>query len=137
MILVDTSVLIDFLNGTDHEKTRLFDRVINSGIRFGISAYTYQEVLQGARNETEYSQLQDYLSTQKIYFLPENIHTYTSAAKIFFELRRRGITIRSSIDVLIALTAIQHNLFLLHNDKDFAMMATGLEKLRILEKIAF
>jgi len=70
MILVDTSVLIDFLKGQTNEKIQLFDEILSRNIDFGFSSYTFQEVLQGAQNEKEYEQLHDYLSTQIIYFLP-------------------------------------------------------------------
>ncbi|WP_061214633.1 type II toxin-antitoxin system VapC family toxin [Syntrophomonas wolfei] len=135
MILVDTSVLIGFLKGQINEKIQLFDQVLSRNIDFGFSSYTFQEVLQGARNEKEYKQLRDYLSTQIIYFLPEKTATYEKAARLYFDLRRKGITPRSTIDVLIALTAIENNLLLLHNDRDFDLMAGQLETLNILKMI--
>ena len=73
MILVDTSVLIDYLKGKANIKTDLFEWILTRKLPFGIASYTYQEVLQGARDEKEYLKMQDYLSTQKIYFLPEDI----------------------------------------------------------------
>jgi predicted nucleic acid-binding protein len=45
--------------------------------------------------------------------------SYASAAKIYFKCRKKGITISSTIDCLIAQSAIENNLFLLHNDSDF------------------
>ncbi len=135
MILVDTSVLIDFLKGQTNEKIQLFDEILSRNIDFGFSSYTFQEVLQGAQNEKEYEQLHDYLSTQIIYFLPEETATYEKAARFYFDLRRKGITPRSTIDVLIALTAIENNLLLLHNDRDFDLMAKQVETLNILKAI--
>lgn len=122
MILVDTSILVDFFRGAENEKVTTFMLVLNRKIPFGISPYTYQELLQGAKNEHEFKRLREYLSTQRFYFLPEHIKAYEEAARIFYDLRRQGITVRSTIDVLIALTAIKHGLFLLHNDKDFDHM---------------
>ena len=133
MVLVDTSVIIDFLKGAENAKTALFGRVMARKIPFGIASYTYQEVLQGARNEREYGILSEYLSSQKIYFLPEDIESYDAAASMFFGLRRRGITPRSSIDILIALIAVENDLFLLHNDKDFDALAEHVPGLNILE----
>lgn len=135
MILVDTSVLIDFLKGQTNEKIQLFDEILSRNIDFGFSCFTFQEILQGARNEKEYEQLHDYLSTQIIYFLPEETATYEKAARLYFDLRRKGITPRSTIDVLIALTAIENNLLLLHNDRDFDLMAKQVETLNILKVI--
>lgn len=135
MILVDTSVLIGFLNGQTNEKIQLFDRVLSRDIDFGFSCYTFQEILQGARNEKEYEQLYEYLSTQIIYFLPDETATYKKAARLYFDLRRKGVTPRSTIDVLIALTAIENKLMLLHNDRDFDLMAEHIEALNILKVI--
>lgn len=132
MILVDTSVLIGYLKGQDDARTLLFDELQTRKIPFGISPYTLQEVLQGARNEEDYQRLWEYLSTQIIYFLPEEISTYEKAARLYFDLRRKGLTPRSTIDILIALTALEHNLMLLHNDRDFDLMAEQMEELKIL-----
>ena len=131
MILVDTSVLIGFLKGHTDYKSQLFEEVLARDIPYGISAYTYQEVLQGARDEKEYTQLRDYLSTQTIYFLPEKAFAYEQAARLYFDLRRQGVTPRGTIDVLIALTAMANHLLLLHNDHDFDVMAEKVDALKI------
>ncbi|EEG77888.1 type II toxin-antitoxin system VapC family toxin [Dethiobacter alkaliphilus] len=119
MVLVDTSVLISFLKGQADEKVELFKDVLSRDIPFGISSYTYQEVLQGARNEAEFNTLKEYLATQQIYYLKPEVSTYEKAARIYFDLRRKEVTTRSTIDILIALTAIENKLALLHNDNDF------------------
>jgi predicted nucleic acid-binding protein len=51
---------------------------------------------------------------------------------LYFTLRRKGITPRSTIDMLIALTAIEFNLLLLHDDRDFDVMAEHIPELNIL-----
>ncbi len=135
MILVDTSVLIGFLKGQVDNKTELFQEILSRDIPFGISSYTYQEVLQGARNEAEFETLKDYLSTQHIYYLEPEAATYEKAARLYFNLRRKGVTPRSTLDMLIALTAIEKNLALIHNDSDFDMMADYLPELRILHDL--
>jgi len=68
MVLVDTSVLIGYLKGQTDNKTELLKDVLTRELPFGISSYTYQEVLQGARNEKEFETLKEYLSTQKSIF---------------------------------------------------------------------
>jgi predicted nucleic acid-binding protein len=128
MYLVDTSVLIDFLKGVDTVKSRKFEEILQVQIPFAISVFTYQEVLQGARDTKEYDKLNNYLSTQNIIY-PEK-DCYEKAAKLFFTCRKSGITIRSTIDTLIATTAIKNNLILLHSDKDFDNMA-GVVGLRV------
>ncbi|MDR1045921.1 MAG: PIN domain-containing protein [Candidatus Adiutrix sp.] len=132
MILVDTSVLIEFFKGRRNLKTDLFDEVIARDIPFGISAFSYQELLQGARDEREYKRLREYLSTQVIYYPPEGPDIYEKAARLFFDLRRRGVTVRGSIDLLIALTAMENKLILLHNDRDFDAVAAKTPDLKIL-----
>ncbi len=51
MILVDTSVLIDYLKGNSNEPTELLDTIIENGLSFGICNFVYQEVLQGVKTE--------------------------------------------------------------------------------------
>ena len=120
MYLVDTSVLIDFLKGTDTPQSKKFESILQHKIPFSISAFTYQEVLQGARDIKEYDKLNSYLSTQKIIYPTQT--SYEEAAKLFYTCRKAGITIRSTIDTLIATAAIENNLILLHSDKDFDNM---------------
>jgi predicted nucleic acid-binding protein len=129
-------VLIDFLKGKENQKTDLFETALKGKLPFGIAAYTYQEILQGARNEHEYKKLKEYLSTQTIYFLPEETKVYEEAAYMYFNLRRQGITPRSTTDMLIALIAIKNDLWLLHSDKDFDELALKLGKLKILNHLA-
>jgi len=128
MYLVDTSVLIDFIKGTETVQSKKFEMILQEQVPFSISAFTYQEVLQGAKNEKEYDRLNDYLSTQKIIYPSKE--SYEQAAKLFFICRKSGITIRSTIDLLIAVTAIENNFILLHSDRDFNNML-GVCELRV------
>ncbi len=134
MILVDTSVLIDFFKGNSNTAVQLFRKVIQQEIPFGISSIIYQEILQGAKTEHEYKILKDYLGSQH-FFNPENErNSYSDAASIYFKCRKNGITIRSTIDCLIAQVAIECDLYLLHNDKDFSRMSDIVD-LKIFEGI--
>jgi len=56
---------------------------------------------------------------------------------MFFDLRRKGSTPRSTIDILIALTAIEYNLILLHNDNDFDFMSKHIPDLEIMTRMAY
>jgi predicted nucleic acid-binding protein len=123
MILVDTSVLIDFLKGLHNEGSWKLKTIIKQGLPFGINSFILQEVLQGAASVKEFSLLKRYLSTQHFYHLKDPIDSYTHAARLYMECRRKGITVRSTIDCLIAQTALEHDLLLLHNDSDFVSMA--------------
>ena len=131
MILVDTSVLIDMFKGNNNAKQVLFRKIVEDNIEWGISVFTYQELLQGAKNDKEYELLVLYLNTQKIYLPVSSRHFYTDTATLYYKLRRKGITIRSTIDMLIAQTAITYKLQLLHNDRDFDYMAEHIIELQI------
>ncbi len=123
MILVDTSVLIDLFKGKNNSSVRLFRDAIHHGVDFGITSAIYQEILQGARTRKEYALLDEYLRTQRFFHPKHQITSYAGAADIYFSCRREGITIRSTIDCLIAQIVLEHGLFLLHKDKDFTAMA--------------
>ena len=123
MILVDTSVLIDLFKGNENEAVVSLRDIIRQQRPFGITSVIYQEVLQGAKTKKEYISLKEYLSTQRFFHPKDPLASYAEAANIFFSCRRKGVTIRSTIDCLIAQIAIEHELLLLHNDKDFTAMA--------------
>jgi hypothetical protein len=122
MILVDTSVLIDFFKGSKNEATSRFKLVLQQGLNFGITSHILQEVLQGAKSEKQYSLLRRYLETQRFFQPKDPISSFAEAASIFFRCRKRGLTIRSTIDCLIAQIALEHDLLLLHSDQDFHLM---------------
>jgi len=123
MILVDTSVLIHFFKGVDSESSQRLRMVLQRGIPFGINSLIFQEVLQGAGSEKEYFTLKKYLETQRFYHLKDPIESFAKAAKIYVDCRKKGITIRSTIDCLIAQTVLENDLLLLHEDSDFDLMA--------------
>ena len=123
MIRVDTSVLIHFFRGVDSEGSKKVTGALQTKIPFGINSLIFQEVLQGAGSEKEYLVLKGYLETQRFYHLKDPIESFAKAAKIYLDCRKRGITIRSTIDCLIAQTALENDLFLLHEDNDFELMA--------------
>jgi predicted nucleic acid-binding protein len=123
VILVDTSVLIDFLKGTVTEGSQKLEYVLRQKLPFGISPFTMQEVLQGAATEKEFGLLKAYLSSQQIYHLKDNTESLVKAAKICMDCRKKGIAVRSTIDCIIAQTAIERNVMLLHSDDDFVAMA--------------
>jgi hypothetical protein len=124
MILVDTSVLVDFFRGTKSEAGQKFKLVLQRAVPFGITSLIYKELLQGARSEKEYRLLRKYLETQRFFHPKELVDSYARAARIYFDCRRKGVTVRSTIDCLIAQTAMDHDLLLLHNDNDFDAMAS-------------
>jgi len=134
MILVDSSVLIRALGGRqDSTAVEFFSQVIAEQIPFAICPFVYQEVLQGTGDEVTYRRVKNYLDTQECLWLPPTLETHAKAAKIYWDLRRQGVTVRSTIDVLIALTALHHGALLLHDDRDFDQMSAHIPDLRICE----
>ena len=119
MVLVDTSVIIGYLQGDENDAILRFQYILDNNIPLGINSVIYQEVLQGVKTEKDFDKTKKYLDTQRFYTLKDERESYASAAKIYFKCRKKGITLGSTIDCLIAQTAIENNLILLHNDSDF------------------
>jgi len=120
MILVDTSVWVKVLRDRKGRVVQAFRERIGTEICV-FSRFTQLELLQGARDEREWRQLDDYLSTQ--YYLEPTENTWREAARIYFELRRKGITLSSPVDCCIAQIAMESRALLLHLDHDFESIA--------------
>ena len=123
MFLVDTSVWIDLFRQHDTGPVRMLRGLFEQRLPYGITGVIYQEVLQGARGNRDFDKLRDYLGTQRFYHPKESVWSYAEAARLYAHCRRQGITIRSTIDCLIARIAIEHELTLLHSDKDYICLA--------------
>jgi len=120
MILVDTSVWIEVLRDKTGKTVREFRKRI--GIENCVFCrFTQLELLQGAKDEMEWKRLDDYLSTQ--FYIEATEKTWREAARTYFELRRKGITLSSSVDCCIAQIAIESKVLLLHRDEDFERIA--------------
>ena len=117
--IFDTTVWIDFINGVEDDRTILLENYIkNASSNLYLTPTILQEILQGLRTE------QDFLKTKNIL---ESFNILDSdwqdrsieASKLYFELRKKGVTIRKSTDCLIAAVAICYDFLLVHNDNDF------------------
>lgn len=122
MYLVDTSVWVDFFREKQTAAVLAFEEILDAEISYGITGVIYQEILQGAGSLQDYEQLNEYLSSLYFFHPRPALLSYRAAAKIYFDCRRQGITIRSSIDCLIAQIALENKLILLHDDRDFIAM---------------
>ncbi len=131
MTLVDTSVLINFFRGRETSGTKYLETLINEEKPFCINEFIYQEILQGAKDEKEFSTLKSYLVEIPLYSLKLGIQSYENAASLNFRCRRKGVTILSTVDLLIAETAIENNISLLHDDEDFTNMARVITELKL------
>ena len=99
--------------------------------------FVAMEILQGCSSDAEWKLIENHLHDQC--YVETTSRTWHGAARIYFELRSKGVTVRSSIDCCIAQLAIENNLTLLHNDRDFEKIAQvrPLKHLRIdAEKVA-
>lgn len=122
MVLVDSSALIDFLNRTGSPADREVERLLRDNADVALARISITEILQGIRDDQEFLKVRDLLSGFPVLDLngPES---YVAAADLYRACRRKGVTVRSTVDLLIARTAIEHNALLLHNDRDFESIA--------------
>jgi len=131
MVLVDTSVLINYFKGRETKGIKFLDNLIQSEEPFCINEFIYQEILQGSKDEKEFSTLKSYLKYIPLYSLKLGVQSFENAAQLNFRCRRKGITIRSTIDLLIAETAIENNIALLHDDEDYVNMSKVITELKL------
>ena len=130
MVLVDTSVWVDVFRDTTGDEGNALKAVIGED-DIVLTRFNQLELLQGAREEREWSLLISYLDNQE--YLEARAETWRNAARIFFELRRRGRTVRSPIDCCIAQLALEHDALVVHRDRDFETIAVvrGLRQQRL------
>jgi predicted nucleic acid-binding protein len=124
VIVVDTSVLIDFFRGTPTAGAGRLAQLEADEVPFSIPLVCYQELLQGARDEREWRLLDEHLQTQRLLVPDHPLSLHREAARIFFDCRRKGVTVRSTVDCLIAAQALRAKATLLHNDDDFEHIST-------------
>lgn len=131
MFLIDSSVWIDYLRQHPTQPVIWLEEILDRGYPFGITGVIYQEVLQGADSEASYRRLESYLSTQIFYHPRDLIESHADAARLYFRCRRAGVTLRSTIDCLIAQVALEHDLLIVHNDRDFDLLAGVVPEVRL------
>ena len=117
MYLVDTSVWIDFLRGTENAWTSLLEALLREG-EAGICPMVYAEICFGAQDELQLARYRKKFAALPMFTLPDTWHE--DAATMGFALRRKGHK-PFIADMMIALTAIKHELPLISKDSDFAI----------------
>jgi len=117
MILVDTSVWIDYFNGLETQETSLLDiALINDEVAIG--DLILLEILQGFRSDKDYKTAKEHLmALHQFSMLSPAIAL--KAAENYRVLRKKGITIRKTADVIIATFCINNRIPLLFSDRDF------------------
>ncbi len=131
IVLVDTTVWIDFFADRDEPHVATLQELIETEEDISLCGVILAEVLQGIRSDTEFFKTKEYLGD--LVFLPMRQASFLRAAEVYRSLRKKGITIRKPVDCMIASVAIEYDIHLLHNDRDFDHIAKH-SSLRVCEK---
>lgn len=117
MVIVDTTVWVDYLRGVRNPETDWLDRQADNA-RLGLTDLILWEVLQGVRHNSEFDRVRKSLLEFEV-FETGGDGIAVAAARNFRAIRKKGRTIRKTIDCLIATFCILHGHSLLHRDRDF------------------
>lgn len=120
MILVDSSVWIDHFRGTVTEPARRLRALVDRDLLL-VGDLVLCEVLQGVRSEAEATLVEEALREFEVVTLVDPELAIIAAANYRY-LRGRGVTLRTTVDLLIGTFCIERGHSLLHNDRDFAPM---------------
>jgi predicted nucleic acid-binding protein len=131
MVLVDTSVWVDYLRGNATRQVGALKEFLPGDQIVGIAPIILQEILQGADSDERFEKWRKYFSGLCCYSFADPVESHVAAARLYQDCRRAGKTPRSSNDCLIARIAIENGLVLLHDDRDFAAIALVAPDLRL------
>lgn len=123
MILIDSSVWIPFFNAQKNSRVEAMVTLIRNDDDVCLSFHILMEILQGFRVDKDYQQVLGYLQMFPIVDM-KGMSSYLAAAQIYRQCRKKGITIRRGMDCIIAQTAVENKLILLHDDADFDRIAS-------------
>jgi predicted nucleic acid-binding protein len=132
MILVDTSVWIDFLRGSPTPQVGLLEGFLEGEDLVGTAPIILQEVLQGADSPARFEQWRRKFAGLICYLPLDPIDSHVEAARLYSACRQAGRTPRSGNDCLIARIALEHDLLLLEDDRDFKAIASVEKRLRLV-----
>jgi hypothetical protein len=124
LILVDSSVWIDYFNGTIAPQTEILDRLLSNEL-LATGDLILTEVLQGFADERDFNEARKMLTSLIVVELGGQ-EIAIQAAKNFRVLRNIGVTVHKTIDTVIATRCIESGYDLLHNDRDFDPFAKHL-----------
>ena len=132
MILVDTSIQIDYFNGIENKETNILDLALIDGT-VAIGDIIVMEILQGFRSDKDYNKAKKSLATLEQYEMFGQ-SMVMKCADNYRILRKKGITIRKTADVIIASFCIDNKIPLLFSDRDFMPFVTHLNLLSVLNE---
>jgi predicted nucleic acid-binding protein len=117
MVIVDTTVWVDYLRGTANPETGWLDREFGRQ-PLGLTDVIFREVLQGVRDDGDFETIRHHLELFHI-FETGGVRLAIASARNYRHLRRGGHTVRKTIDCMIATFCLEHGHSLLHRDRDF------------------
>ena len=126
MIVVDTSVWIDVLNDVDSPPACRCIQLLEDGAPLALTDVIFTEILQGFRHEREAHRVETHLRAFPVLRL-EDLDDFALAAELYRKARRAGITIRKTLDCLIAAPCVREGTPILHADEDFDRLASCTE----------
>lgn len=124
MTMVDTSVWIDYFNGKDNKFVQKLDELLITDLVV-IGDIILTEILQGFSSDEDFNKAKEALDTIECFSLGGKELSVLSAEN-FRKLRKKGVTVRKTTDMIIGTFCIYHNIPLLHNDRDFNPMKSHL-----------
>ena len=122
MIVVDTSVWIEFLEARGTAFDIHLTQLIDSDAPVALADLIYCEVLQGIRDDATYQRTRDILRAFPILMMG-HLRTFDRVAEMYRACRQRGFTVRSTVDCLIAAVCLEADAELYQNDRDFVAIA--------------
>ena len=122
MILVDTSVWIEYFRESNSSHAQELQRLIAEEEDLALADLIVMEVLQGITDDTAHEEIKDSLFAFPIHSAG-GIENCMKSAALFRQCRKGGLTIRKSIDCLLATLALEQNLEIFHLDRDFDLIA--------------
>lgn len=134
MLLVDSSVWIDWLRGTDTDAVRFVQSREHEEL--ALTQMIYLEVLQGVISQRQFEATRRVLGSQTLLQPLEAFATFEEAAHLYRRAREQGFTIRKSTDCLIAAIALEQGALLVHNDRDFLALQKADRRLQIYPVVA-
>lgn len=114
--------MIEFLNRTGSPMDRTVEQLIVTNADVGLAAMSLTEILQGIKDDREHQRVKTSLLAFPVLALA-GLESYLAAADLYRACRKRGVTIRSTIDLLIAQTALENGARVLHKDRDFVALS--------------
>jgi predicted nucleic acid-binding protein len=133
VVLVDSTVWIDLLRKSETLPVRRLRRLIDMG-EATVAPVIVQEVLQGASNQAAFGKLHGSFTAMPMLGADNPLELHVAAGRLYAQARWHGITPRSPHDCLVAATAVDADVLLLHDDQDFERLAQVEPRLRLIPR---